>query len=65
MIVINPKHNALAGFGRGGVAAGRFPELVDPQRVRVRLHTLIPLGVASTARRAGIDDGSSSQEATP
>ena len=52
MIIIDPTHNGPPGSGHGGVAAGRFAELVDPHRARVRFHAFIPLGVPLTGQRA-------------
>jgi hypothetical protein len=55
MIVIDSTYNGPPGSGHGGVAAGRFAELLDPYRARVRLHAPVPLGTALTHQRA--DDG--------
>ena len=42
-ITIDHHHNGPMGSGHGGVAAGRFAELVDAQASFVRLHAPIPL----------------------
>ena len=55
MIIIDPTHNGPPGSGHGGVAAGRFAELVDPHRARVRFHAFIPLAKPLTGQPA--DDG--------
>jgi hypothetical protein len=55
MIVIDSTYNGPPGSGHGGVAAGRFAELLDPHRARVRLHAPIPLG--TPLRHDWADDG--------
>jgi hypothetical protein len=55
MIVIDSTYNGPPGSGHGGVAAGRFAELLDPHRARVRLHAFVPLG--TPLRHDWADDG--------
>jgi hypothetical protein len=56
MIIIDPTHNGPPDSGHGGVAAGRFAELINPSRASVRFRTFIPLGVPLVGRV--VDDGS-------
>jgi hypothetical protein len=43
MITIDHRHNGPAASAHGGIAAGRFAELVDSQASSVRLHAPVPL----------------------
>ncbi len=54
MIVISQQRNGPPTSANGGLAAGRFVELVDPCRASVRFHRPVPMA-AELRAQADID----------